>query len=292
MDPNSRRPKNKRRANSSRVMLEIVFQLLYGQRNIREFFDLFDSLIGDLAVKVGIGYIKEITSFRKEFIRNNTIPGSPERVIARQCSACKMYALDDAFPLFCKDMPERYVIQIGFKENGCGRPGCKRCPCFPSLDARLCYVASIREGFEMALRAEVDTKKLSVLFRSGFDLKACEAKVLVKCSKCDYTREHAARWTIHDSSRFLQSHISCKDCGHRNGYFRAVDTRIPTVTEAALYSILKGFKKVGCDLTQFPKIPEIILARGSYEKRFEMLMRAKELGTSSKNTEEGTLISS
>ncbi|KAK2768799.1 hypothetical protein FQN54_000657 [Arachnomyces sp. PD_36] len=95
---------------SDRAMLETAFQLLYGpycQRNTREFLDVFDSPIYDLAVKVGIGYIKKVTSPRKEFIRNNTIPGSPERVIARQCSGCEMHALDDAFPIFCQNMPER-----------------------------------------------------------------------------------------------------------------------------------------------------------------------------------------
>jgi hypothetical protein len=39
---------------------------------------------------------------------------------------------------------------------------------------------------------------------------------------------------------------------------------------------LEGFKKVGCNLAEFPKIPEIILARAQFKTSFERLKKAKE----------------
>jgi lipoate synthase len=49
-----------------------------------------------------------------------------------------------------------------------------------------------------------------------------------------------------------------------------------TITEPSLSSVLNGFNAIGCNLEQFPRIPEIIFARTSYKNRFEMLKQAKE----------------
>jgi hypothetical protein len=49
------------------------------------------------------------------------------------------------------------------------------------------------------------------------------------------------------------------------------------VTEAALYDVLKRFRNIGCNLMEFPKIPEIIFStRLSYKERFELLKKAKD----------------
>jgi hypothetical protein len=48
------------------------------------------------------------------------------------------------------------------------------------------------------------------------------------------------------------------------------------VTEAALYDVLKRVKAIGCNLAEYPKIPEIIFStRDTYAERFDMLKKAK-----------------
>jgi hypothetical protein len=264
---------------SSRSMLETVFNLLEYRRestNKEERYFLTDISILELGIKVAVGYIKQITSKRNAFIRNNTIPGSSTQVIQRRCSACRLYALDDAFPLFCQSMPGRYVIRINFKGAGCGRQGCKGNPSIIPIDPRQKYVAPIKKGFEKAFRAEEDQKKVSLLLRSGPDLHDCPSMVVVKCSGCGCTRQHCGRWTIHDPPRFIQPRLTCSECGKSDTYFRAVDPKIETITEPCLYDTLKGFEKVGCNLSDFPKLPGIIFLKVSYQKRFELLKRARD----------------
>lgn len=60
--------------------------------------------------------------------------------------------------------------------------------------------------------------------------------------------------------RYLFPRLKCQGCDRKDADWDAVD-KIPTVTESCLRSILKGFKGVKCNLTKFPKIPEIIFAR-------------------------------
>lgn len=48
------------------------------------------------------------------------------------------------------------------------------------------------------------------------------------------------------------------------------------MTEAALYDVLKRFKAIGCNLAEYPKIPEIIFStRNTYAERFNLLKKAK-----------------
>jgi hypothetical protein len=46
------------------------------------------------------------------------------------------------------------------------------------------------------------------------------------------------------------------------------------VGDSTLRSTVNGFKDVGCNLAEFPRFPEIIYAKASFEKRFEMLKEA------------------
>ncbi|CAI7611635.1 unnamed protein product [Penicillium bialowiezense] len=262
---------------ASRSMLETACRMLYYRGSSkRPHVDPTGLTILELGIKVALGYIKQVTSTRNPFIRENTVPGISGHVIRRKCSACKMFNLDDAFPLFSIKMPDRYVIRVNMKGAGCGRPGCKGNPAIIPTDPRQKYVAPDRTAFDKALRAEEDKKMIFSLLRSGSDLNSCPSVVVVKCPKCINTRVHSGRWTIHEPPRFVQPHLTCTDCGNRQGYFRAVDPTFETITEASLYSTLKGFREVGCVLFEFPKLPEIIFAKASYKARFEMLKHARD----------------
>lgn len=75
--------------------------------------------------------------------------------------------------------------------------------------------------------------------------------------------------------RYLFPRLKCQGCDRKDADWDAVD-KIPTVTESCLRSILEGFKGVKCNLTKFPKIPEIIFARAQFKTRFKGLKRVKE----------------
>jgi hypothetical protein len=79
--------------------------------------------------------------------------------------------------------------------------------------------------------------------------------VRVRCSKYPKERDFSEeRWTIHEPARFLQPHLQCDSCGNKKTYFRAVNPTFPTIKEASLYSIITGFREVGCELFDWRKI--------------------------------------
>lgn len=58
-------------------------------------------------------------------------------------------------------------------------------------------------------------------------------------------------------------------------YWNPVDVNVPKISITNLLAVVKDFKKVGCNLANFPMIPEIIFARGSsYQHRFRLLKEA------------------
>jgi hypothetical protein len=223
------------KAISDRAVLETAFKMLSHSRTAVIDFDEENCSILELAIEVAFKYIKKITSTRRQFVQQQTIPGSCGQVIVRKCKTCNMNVLDDAFPLFCKDMPERYVIIVLFGGSGCGWPGCKGRPSLVPADPRLRYVAPISKGFEKAKRTENGASKILTLLRVGSDLEGCPSVVTVRCPKCRHTQDYSRpRWTIHKPPRLVLPRPKCGSCDFNQSYFSAVDSQMKTITEPAL----------------------------------------------------------
>ncbi|KAL3478804.1 hypothetical protein BJX99DRAFT_100771 [Aspergillus californicus] len=267
-------------------MLERAFKLLSHSRTAVINFDEEDCSILELAIEVAFNYTRKITSTRRQFVQERTIPGSCGQVIVRKCKTCNMNVLDDAFPLFGKDMPERYVITVLSRGPGCGWPGCKGRPSLVPADPRLKYAPPTSAGFEKAKRTENSASQILTLLRVGSDLEDCPSVVTLRCPKIfRHTQDYSSpRWTIHKPARLLLPRPKCGSCDFNKAYFSAVDSQMKTITEPSLSSVLNGFKTIGCRLEQFPRIPEIIFAQTSYKNRFEMLKQAKERHTNPPST--------
>jgi hypothetical protein len=263
---------------SNRDMLEIASQLLHWRGNNKSFHSS-TSPITVLAVNVALQYINGITRTGSGLMQDCTIPGSADQVIQREFFTCKKPPLSDAFPRFHKDMPGAYVIIVHERSN-CGRLDCNgKNSALTPIDPRQKYTRLRTRALEASVRAKGETSLIAALLRSGSDLKDCTEEVLVQCpnKECGYERTYCGRWTIHDPPKFLQPHLKCSACKHGTAYFRAVDAKIPTVTEAALYDVLQRFRNIGCNLMEFPKVPEIIFStKLSYKERFELLKKAKD----------------
>ena len=240
--------------------------------------DSSNSSIIDLAICVALQYIKEITRTTGRLMQDSTIPGSPEQVIERACFTCKKLALDDAFPRFFKEIPGTYVIKVNEKSS-CGRPDCKgQNAALTPVNPRQKYARLRTRQLKASARARSETSRIATLLRSGSDLKDCPTEVLVQCpnKECVHQRTYCRRWTINNPPRFVQPKLVCSVCKYSKAYFRAVNAEIPTITEAALYDVLNRFKGVGCNLMEFPKVPEVIFCTElSYEERFELFKKAK-----------------
>lgn len=265
---------------SNREMLMTTACLLHWNcKSADEPFNPQTSSIMGLAMCVALRYIKGITRTTGKLMQTNTIPGRPGRVIQRDCFTCKKPALDDAFPHFLTEMQEVYVIKVHERSN-CGRPDCqgKNSALIP-IDPRQKHTRLRSREVKASARARCEISRITALLRSGTDLKNCPAEILVECpnKKCRHKRTHCGRWTINNPPKFLQPKLVCSVCKTRNAYFRAVDKGIPTITEAALYDVLNRFEKVGCNLMEFAKIPELIYSTAhSYEERFELLKKASD----------------
>jgi hypothetical protein len=264
---------------SNRDTLETVFQLLSWRKEDREsLLPLGTYSITSLAVTVILQYLKEISRPGGQMRRSRTVPGSPDKVIQRKCSVCQKPSLDDAFPRFQKDMPGKYVI-TEHERATCGRIECRgRNVSLVPVNPRQDYTRLRTRAFKQTPQGKNEKAPINFLLRSGSDLENCEVEVQVRCSRksCGHEKMHRGRWTIHDPPKLLLPHLKCQVCGHGTGYFRSVDPKIPTVTEAALYDVLRRFKSVGCDLMEYPKLPNIIFAQKlDYRERFKLLQIAK-----------------
>lgn len=121
---------------------------------------------------------------------------------------------------------------------------------------------------------------VSRLYRSGEDLEDCMTTVLVQCANCKHQMEHSqAQWSIHRPPRFVVPRLKCGNCSKKNMYWNPVDGNVPKISVTNLQALVIGFKKVGCNLADFPIIPEIIFVRGSsYQERFRLLKQAVDHG--------------
>jgi hypothetical protein len=259
---------------SSRNDVETAFYLLHCQDKSPLSRDPGNLSIVEAATLVANAYIREITSSQSQIVKEGTIPGKPGQVIYRKCSMCKMSALDDSFPIFCASMQERYVMKV-VRQKGCGRPGCQGNPSLPPTDPRQAHTRAEKRSFEQCSSGPDRNAAVSTLCRFGKDLEGCAPTVIVQCTNCKFQREDIhPRWTSHNPTRYLESRLKCNGCGKKDSYWRPADKATPSVGESSLRSTVNGFKDVGCNLAEFPRFPEIIFAKASFEKRSEMLKEA------------------
>ena len=163
---------------SNQDMLEIASQLL-NWRDHNNSFDPSTSPIIALAVDVALQYVKKIVQTGGGLVQNCTIPGRADQVIQRQCFTCKKPVLDDAFPRFQKDMLGAYVITIHERSN-CGPLDCEgQNSALTPINPRQKYTRLRTRAFEISARTRKKTSHITILLRSGSDLRDCAEEVLV-----------------------------------------------------------------------------------------------------------------
>jgi hypothetical protein len=279
---------------TNRETLESAFSLL-GKGRISNL-DQFSTEY--LARMVGIMYIRKITRTESGFKQCKAIPGEPGKLIHLKCRGCERSVLDDAFPFFVAELPNCYIIEVVRSAqnggNGCGQNGCKGKP-------GLIPAQAVQDYTRMETRAIAQTKRRKAnwkapLCRTGKDLEGCAETVRVRCRgygqgnqkiECGRERDYdTPEWTIHSPARLIQPRLKC-DCDGRkkDHYFEPVDKRIATISFTNLRKIHRGFLNALCNLSDYPKLPNIIFdlepngnpkkKPRTYRERFECLKNAK-----------------
>lgn len=173
------------------------------------------------------------------FIRNNTIPGRPGKLIRQDVLHAKCTLLTMPFlfsALTC--LRDKLSEWIPKGQGVDGKAVREAHPSFLSILDR-----NMWRQLKKDLRRHFEPKSTSIrLFprvRSGSILSDFALMVLVKCSRCSHTREHCRRWTIRDLPRFLQPHLYFNRCGSSEGYLRAIDPKLEIVAKASLNAVKK-----------------------------------------------------
>lgn len=262
-----------RKPMASRTDLEIAFQLLRGKEDPLHCGSYESCYIGDLAWVVGFLYTEKIARMRKSVVIYGTIPGSVGQIVARKCSGCGQRVLDDAFPLFSRKSPEKYITQT-LEIRGCGLQSCTQTRI--TLVPQNPLQAHMR-GERKLLDAPTSTRGLStwtsILCLSAEELEKLDelsTTVQIRCKACKHEQTDSyPRYTREKPSRYVRPRRRCQDCGKRDSYFEPVDLGLKSVDSGLLTRMQAGFKKAGCDLTKtnLPIVPEIIFSTMTYATR-------------------------
>lgn len=278
---------------NSRHSLELAFCLLQ-KRSVPE----IDQLPSEhLARMVALLYARKVQRPPKPLIQELGIPGEPNDIIHLKCSKCQKPVLDDAFPFFVTECPSIYLIEVCYRgmegTSGCGMDGCKGFPCLiPVNRAVHDYTRPERRAIASTIERKDKAWKAPFL-RTGEHLDGLDHTVHVKCvgsgsplrgekTICGKERYYEkASWTIHTPARFVIPRLKCP-CTETYHFFRPVNSDTPVIIEIELKKALQGFKKVGCNLADYPKIPDLIFEpktqgkkQRDYSVRAQLLKEAK-----------------
>lgn len=280
---------------TNREILELVFVLL--DRGRTSFLAQFS--VEYIARVVGVLYINKISRAQSILQRARTIPGEPGEVVRRRCSYCKRRVLDDGFPLFSTERPSVYLIEVPrigpTGGNGCGQENCKGKPSLTPIKRGMQdYTRMETRAMDQTTRRKSNWK--APLCRNGQYLEGCPESIRVRCRgsfrgnhkiECGLERDYCTpEWTIHSPPRLVQPRLKCVCDGKtRDHYFEPVDGNVPFIQITTLRKVYQGFLNAGCDLADYPKLPQIIFnlepsgnskkRLKSYQERFQDLKQAK-----------------
>lgn len=73
------------------------------------------------------------------------------------------------------------------------------------------------------------------------------------------------------------SSVRCK-ISHKGRYFAPVDSNIRSITLANLEKLYQGFLNEGCELSDYPRLPQLIFSptNKSFKARFKLLKVAQQ----------------
>ncbi|KAJ5084249.1 hypothetical protein NUU61_008828 [Penicillium alfredii] len=261
-----------RRPISSRKELETAYALLQCKGSLGAL-----SIVG-LAFSVLIAYAWKITRPRKTSVDSLLVLGTPPRnVVSRKCSGCGGRVLDDAFAYYAKVDPDVYILWR--LQNTCGLPSCTQQGVdLVPFDGWTKHSRPNRDELIEICNIWHEAAWAKYFLRTPAECGDLPRRVEIQCLQCGKKETKARpRWTPHTPPRLLKPIQKCSTCSIKR-VWKPVDTKVLTIGTSSLSRLWASFKKDGCDLAEYPRMPDVYFSsKYSLTQRIAQLKEAKKM---------------